>query len=843
MASKTENIKALFSNTRTRVIILLTISLISIAILFGVVKLALTTKLSIPDAAQLTNAPGSIRSIPGSLNQTAEYAALQDKQNQDLAKKAVTAGGSAIPTIIHSQAFGNGVEEIGPKQGLGSVGFSGLITENSAGPQQSLWIQSLKENHCSKATMDKLSSQGAGISEFKEACSCVQLKEGGYNFQNLEPICSCKELKAAGFSLQDMKTGGYTAEKLRACGFSACQVRGVGFTAQEMKDGGFSDGELKGSGFSDADVARAGGLPEGMKAADVRAAGCGSEALHRLKMSGVSAAAIRKISGCSAAQLKAAGFDANDLKSAGFSAAELMKAGFGAADLKGAGFSAKDLEAAGVSDADLLKAGFSAADLKAATASLPSGRITDGLKRGDCSLASLKAARAKGVSAETIKATLGCAAADMAKAGYTAAELKKAGFTAAELKDAGFSAADLAAAGFDAKELAAAGFSADELKRAGFNAKQLMNAGFSAKDLKKAGFSTEQLKDAGFDAEALSKAGISLDELKKAGFTAKALKDAGLEINEPTPVGPQASTPPIPSLGANTAESALAASEAARTKQLQDILKRQQMVMADQRHQQVIQQRTGAMLSAANQDIQQWSAAPTQTYVAGSELKEGLKEGQSRAASQDEVNRASAAMGGSANSLGFIKAGDILFAVIDTSVNSDEPGPILATIVSGKLKGSKLIGSFVLAPNANKMSITFNTLSVPGLEKTVPINAYAIEPDTARTALSSKTDHHYLLRYGSLFASTFVEGFGNAFQSSGTIISLGGTGTGGSVQNTTIQNGVGRSTLDNAVIGMATLGKAWSQVAQQQFSRPTTVEVYSGTGIGVLFTQDLRGLM
>ena len=94
-----------------------------------------------------------------------------------------------------------------------------------------------------------------------------------------------------------------------------------------------------------------------------------------------------------------------------------------------------------------------------------------------------------------------------------------------------------------------------------------------------------------------------------------------------------------------------------------------------------------------------------------------------------------------------------------------------------------------------------------------------------------------------MFASTFVEGFGNAFQSSGTIITLGGTGTGGSVQNTTIQNGVGRSTLDNAVIGMATLGKAWSQVAQQQFSRPTTVEVYSGTGIGVLFTQDLRGLM
>ena len=46
----------------------------------------------------------------------------------------------------------------------------------------------------------------------------------------------------------------------------------------------------------------------------------------------------------------------------------------------------------------------------------------------------------------------------------------------------------------------------------------------------------------------------------------------------------------------------------------------------------------------------------------------------------------------------------------------------------------------------------------------------------------------------------------------------------------------------NAVIGMATLGKSWGQVAQRQFNTPITVEVYSGTAIGVLFTQDLKSL-
>ena len=181
-----------------------------------------------------------------------------------------------------------------------------------------------------------------------------------------------------------------------------------------------------------------------------------------------------------------------------------------------------------------------------------------------------------------------------------------------------------------------------------------------------------------------------------------------------------------------------------------------------------------------------------------------------------------------------VKTGDILFAVIDTAVNSDEPGPILATIVSGKLKGSKLIGNFVLPSSADKMVITFNTISIPGIENTKSINAYAIDPDTARTALSSSTDHHYLARYGALFASSFMQGFSSAIQSANTTVSVGGTG---GVTNTTVST-LSRSTLDNALIGLGQVGKDWSKTAQKEMNRPTTVQVYSGTAVGVLFTQD-----
>ena len=76
----------------------------------------------------------------------------------------------------------------------------------------------------------------------------------------------------------------------------------------------------------------------------------------------------------------------------------------------------------------------------------------------------------------------------------------------------------------------------------------------------------------------------------------------------------------------------------------------------------------------------------------------------------------------------------------------------------------------------------------------------------------------------------------NAFQSADTTIQIGGTG---GVTNTSVQNGVGRSLTSNAVIGLATVGKSWGQQAQKNMSVPTTVQVYSGTPVGVLFLQDI----
>ncbi len=1305
MASRKENLKSLFSNTRTRVIIVFTLVLVLLAIIIGYIKLRSDTSSSL--ASEVSGAPGNIQSIPGVLDPTAQYAQLQSQQNVNQAQHAETSGGSAIPTIIRTQSIGQGVGVIGSQSG---VGFVALAQEDEGGAQRSLWIQSLQNSNCSKSALQTVINQGAQLTDLKGACSCVQLKDNGYGLKELEGVCACKELKAAGYNARQLKDIGYSAGRLRDCGFDACELRNAGFTAQEMKDGGFSDGELKGAGFSDAEIARASGLPDGITAADVRNAGCNADALSKLRQAGVSASAIRRISGCSAEQLKAAGFTAQDLKDAGFSAADLRKAGFTPEQLKAAGYSARDLLNAGYTPAELANAGYTDAQIKAAEAELPPGitaadvknagcnieelkrereagvsatlikqyagcsaqalkaagftdadlanagftpqqisaantpvsddaikaagcdpnklkqlfaegvsatrikelngcsaaalkaagydaralidagytpaqllaagftpqeinaaqaqsdaaikaagcdptklkqlfaagvsatrikelnncsaaalkaagydarslidagftpaelqaagfspqeinaaqaqsdaaikaagcdpdklkqlfaagvsasrikelngcsaqalkdagfsaksllaagftpdqlraagftqdqinaamhpvsddairaagcdpnklkqlfaegvsatRIkelngcsadalkaagydakslldagftpaqllaagytpqqisaatspisdqtiqaagcdpaklkqlfSDGVsaarikqlngcsaqelkeagygakalldagftpaqllaagftpkqledsgvnpadiiaagRTADCSVAYLQKARADGISAATIKQTLGCSAAALKAAGYTAKELKDAGFTAAELKNAGFSAADLKNAGFTAKELKDAGFSAAELKNAGFSAKDLKDAGFSAADLKNAGFSAEQLKAAGFSAKDLKDAGFSAAQLKAAGYSAKDLKEAGYTAAELKNAGytadqlaaagftPDESSvaglgaPTIPEGNSNVigiptipgSNQAPAANLASNAQQLQGIVNKQNEQMAEQKYQQKIQQRSNDMLSAATQVIQGWKEVSNQTYVEASDTGD-----KGEAAGAAAVNAAGGPPGSDTtdglagtNQTSVIKMGDILFAVMDTAVNSDEPGPILATIVSGRFKGAKLIGSFNLPSNANSMVITFNAMSIPGAPKTISISAFGVDPNTARTALSSRTDHHYLMRYGSLFASSFLQGFGNAFQSADTTVTIGGTGGG---NNVTIQNGIGRSALENAVIGLAQVGQNWGQVAQQVFNTPVTVEVYAGTGIGVLFTQDV----
>jgi intracellular multiplication protein IcmE len=682
---------------------------------------------------------------------------------------------------------------------------------------------------CRADALSKLRQEGVSAATIMRlnGCSAKQLEAAGYTPAQIraaeaalasdQPITDA-EIQKAGCSPEGLKklhAEGVSASRIRRLnGCTASQLKAAGYTAGELKKAGFTNAQLRAAGFTPAEISAADdGLPNGITEADVKKAGCNPAALRKLRLEGVTATAIRKLNGCSAAQLKAAGY----------SAADLLKAGFTPKQLEAAGFTPDQIR-----DAENLP-----------TASLA------GVKLTNCSVAALKKARADGISALTIRKTLGCSASQMKAAGFTAAELKAAGFTAAQLKAAGFTAAQLKAAGFTAKQLRDAGFTAAQLKAAGFSAKQLKDAGFTAAQLKAAGFSARQLKRAGFSADELEKAGFSPSQLRNAGFSKSAIGDTSVSSSLPglgNATKPQTNNKVLDGIEAAAGKSTALKSDIQKSdEKLRKTLAAQQKRFSGQKYQQEIINAMNKMNGPANEALGEWKKAPSQAFTYIGVPKKQKKLGADGSVGGDGADSDTGAGGikGKSHHVkpALVKAGDIMFAVLETSVNSDEPGPVLATMVSGMFSGAKLIGSFSLPGQGERLVLTFNRMSVPGAPATTSITTVAIDPNTARTALSSRTNNHYLLRYGSLFASSFLEGFGQAFQSAGTTITVGGTSS-----DISVQQGIGRSVLENAVIGLADVGKRWGQQADKIFNRPPTVQLFSGTSLGILFTQDLNSI-
>lgn len=619
---------------------------------------------------------------------------------------------------------------------------------------------------------------------------------------------SAVELRCKGCSAAALRAAGYTAGELRDAGFTAAQLNAAGFTAKQLKDAGFTAEDLKTASFTVKDLMG---------------------------------------SGFSASELKKAGFTSAQIKQAGFSAGQLKDAGFSAEELKAAGFVAKDLVDAGFSAAELKKAGFSNSELKAA------GFSASDLARAECSSSEIKRLRASGAPVAKLK-EMGCSGSALRAAGYSIAEVKAAGFSAQELKSAGFTAAELKDAGFSAKELRDSGFSAKELKTAGFNAKDLKDAGYGSGELKDVGFSPEELKNSGFSPEELRKAGFTADELKRAGFSAADLKGAGYSDGElaragvdvPAMNGGQSQSQMGSTAGASAAAPAAQvvslgggiSTSGAQTDPAAAALERLQHMQAaqasDQERKQKLDQMRQGMTTQANELLSSWSPPTPQLMVMG--IPDVAQQG-GAAGGVPLAGGTQAGANGQAGQMppgtyDTIKAGTIMFATLDVGINSDEKSPILATIVEGQLRGAKLIGEFTHSDQDKKVLLSFNLMNLPKLPNSVSLNAVAIDEKTAHTMLADRVDSHYLLRYGTLFASSFISGLADAVGKSGSSTTVSPVGV-----------TVSQPTLDTTklvVTGLGAVGKQYSSSLSSNFTTPVTVYVNPGTGIGILFKTDLH---
>ena len=746
-------------------------------------------------AAAITSGP-RISSIPGAGNPSNQYIATQNLQNQLEAQKARKRGSSSVPTITRPSFIGN-------PNAFGNLDNKstkiGLTSKNECPIKKVIVMFKPNPSSCTVKNLKLARQTGVTAEELIcQACACPSLKLAGYTVGDLKNI---------GFTAKQLRKCGFTLGQLVEAGFSAAQLKAAGYTAKQLANDGFTAGQLASAGFTTKQIQHAGYTPEQLAAAGITSENCNLNKLKAERKEGVSAATL-KTEGCGVAALKAAGYTAAQLKKAGYSATALKNAGFSDAALKAAGYTPAEIRKADEASKNCNVATFRKERL--------AGVSAQKLKHEACGLAALKAA---GFTATALK-DAGYTAAQLKKAGYSAAQLRHAGFTAAQLKKAGYSAAALRKAGYSAAQLKHAGFTAGQLKAAGYDAKQLKAAGFSAKQLRNAGFSAAALKNAGYTAKQLRAAGFSKGDLLRAGFSpekagyisAKAAKqakhsqaDAASNAADIAAQMNSANDGAIPS--ADTPEARLA-----------QLIRQQQRQMNVQQRQNATQRLQGAMTMQAQRMVGEWGNTSGQIF---------------QKANPPKVVASGSASG--KNSLGtltgkVLKAGTIMYAVLETSINSDEKSPVMATIVAGPLKGSKLLGRFV---RVNKrLLISFNLLNDPHYAKSIAIRAVAIDPNTARTAISGQVNNHYLLRYGTLFASAFLSGMSKAIIHSGSTSNcfLGSCVTTYGKLNTNKQ----------VMVALGNVGKQYAYRMYKNFDTPPTVTIRGGTGIGILFMKDLQ---
>jgi polyhydroxyalkanoate synthesis regulator phasin len=248
-------------------------------------------------------------------------------------------------------------------------------------------------------------------------------------------------------------------------------------------------------------------------------------------------------------------------------------------------------------------------------------------------------------------------------------------------------------------------------------------------------------------------------------------------------------------------------------------------------HQQRVQELMGQMTSQAQSLVAAW-VPPQMSFKGGSGEVGGKKTSSGAEGLTQAQNNAKNAKSSVPEVAPLIKAGTILFAVLTTAVDSDYPDtPVMATIVSGDLKGATLLGKLSLANGQDKVSLNFTLMNKDEWIKTKSITAFAIDPDTARTVMASSVDNHYMLRYGTLFASSFVTGYANGISQSGSTSTSGIFGT----SSTHPQLSPG----EKIAVGLGQVGTTFGTALQSYVNTPATVKVNSGVGLGILFMADV----
>ena len=177
-----------------------------------------------------------------------------------------------------------------------------------------------------------------------------------------------------------------------------------------------------------------------------------------------------------------------------------------------------------------------------------------------------------------------------------------------------------------------------------------------------------------------------------------------------------------------------------------------------------------------------------------------------------------------------LPAAEIVYAQLLMEANTDVPGPVLAEIMSGPLKGSRLLGGF---QEQNKL-LTLNFNKVVYEEEALSVSAVAIDPATTLPGMATEVDNRYFKRIILPAAAAFVRGMASAVAQSGR--------TNITVRGETVAEENKKANKDQQVAtGVREAGQEVEEILNEITTQTKTmVRIAAGTPIGVLFVEPVK---
>jgi intracellular multiplication protein IcmE len=175
-----------------------------------------------------------------------------------------------------------------------------------------------------------------------------------------------------------------------------------------------------------------------------------------------------------------------------------------------------------------------------------------------------------------------------------------------------------------------------------------------------------------------------------------------------------------------------------------------------------------------------------------------------------------------------VPAGRGVYAHPVLALNSDETSPAVFQADSGPLAGDRMIGTF--AKQSNRLIIHISSIIHQGEQ--IGCDGVVIAPDTMEASVASQVDEHYIARFLLPAAAAFVNGLGQAIETTSNttaVLSPLGGATTTTRLNLPQQLGVG------AGAAAAQLGT----VINQEAPKGPTISLEPNVAVGVMFLSNV----